>query len=1059
MTNKKLKLSASTTVQKKQKPIHILYTSVKYAVSKSGTVPPVNWADVIVPTSKDYPYLWTRTVVMYSDGSSTTSYSVSAMGSQGPAGTSVRILGTLSSVADLAAIKNPSVGDGYIINGMLWSYSGKPTNNYGFFEIGKVQGPAGKDAITIVVTPSTVIFDADTDGTFATTRSNNDGLGEDKSFQILVYEGENEVSNNCKYSILECENFTEYQKVDNMYFVTIQNGYGAVYNGGVQLKTYTFSDGKTVIRPCSEALIKIGVSYNDVTYIVQVNISVQVSAMLCKIYHDNEQLTSEYTAIKNDYASKSLLQQTANDINATVEKQSKRIGELETSTEEHTSEISNLKIQAGGISTSVEANKKQINGLSGKITENSTNISKLDAKADLITTEVRNQSDRIEGVGNTTKKHTEQISTLQQTSDGITSTIKKSVFGDNILRGQNGVGWSNNIEFDSAGPSYKFPKSSEWYIPPAFKDFGGDCILSFHKWGDSDVLINIYVFDQTYNDSIDYDVTIDKKAYDPNMKILGTSYKYTIADLKTYGTAGYVGTWEVNSVDGVSVGDKVAIQVFDTNARSVKHIYASVTEINNEAKTVKAESIDLLYPAYAVVINASTGVIFNNTEIGKMHYDKELDRYWIRFKEASDTNKTFLIKFRPEADGETYISRVMVEDGVDEPHKYMDGFAEAQSMIKQTANEIIQQVGDTYVRIGDGNITLNGDTKVNGSLTLNSEDQGFILNGDNGKTEISPKSIGTSSDFKSKVSHTIRTNISFYRTYGVPAIDKNKYFFDWTTQQVLGTIPGGSYLVFKNFKQSVFSTNGDELTVPSTTFEIYENDTLKKSVFITKASQESIVEYTVSEESTVKVVARSKMYKYIYSNSNQGKIAQNGKLDTIVPIIKFPSLFLSISWDNILPITNGYMLIGYDGLAINFGNNKSVYIGKDEFTANYGGHEIRITSDGIFKRNGRNVHVVSGAGTRDSPVPYTVEEPVDTVLCISNCANVIFPKNPYEGQVLKIFDKCSDNCYINSNGKYVVWYDEYGTGKTYGHKGIELENRITWQFTYMNGRWYTERIM
>ena len=153
------------------------------------------------------------------------------------------------------------------------------------------------------------------------------------------------------------------------------------------------------------------------------------------------------------------------------------------------------------------------------------------------------------------------------------------------------------------------------------------------------------------------------------------------------------------------------------------------------------------------------------------------------------------------------------------------------------------------------------------------------------------------------------------------------------------------------------------------------------------------------------------------------------------------------------------MLIGYDGLAINFGNNKSVYIGKDEFTANYSGHEIRITSDGIFKRNGRNVHVVSGAGTRDSPVSYTVEEPVDTVLCISNYANVIFPKNPYEGQVLKIFDKCSDNCYINSNGKCVVWYDEYGTGKTYGHKGIELENRITWQFTYMNGRWYTERIM
>ena len=75
-------------------------------------------------------------------------------------------------------------------------------------------------------------------------------------------------------------------------------------------------------------------------------------------------------------------------------------------------------------------------------------------------------------------------------------------------------------------------------------------------------------------------------------------------------------------------------------------------------------------------------------------------------------------------------------------------------MIKQTANEILAQVNDTYIKIGDGNITLNGDTKVNGSLTLNDEKQGFLLLGNGGITEISPKSIGTYNDFKSSNNNT-----------------------------------------------------------------------------------------------------------------------------------------------------------------------------------------------------------------------------------------------------------------------------------------------------------------
>ena len=88
-----------------------------------------------------------------------------------------------------------------------------------------------------------------------------------------------------------------------------------------------------------------------------------------------------------------------------------------------------------------------------------------------------------------------------------------------------------------------------------------------------------------------------------------------------------------------------------------------------------------------------------------------------------------------------WISRLMLEESVEYPHKYNNTGQASQSMIKQTAESILAQVNDTYIKIGDGNITLNGDTKVNGSLTLNDKKQGFLLVGNGGTTEISPNSI------------------------------------------------------------------------------------------------------------------------------------------------------------------------------------------------------------------------------------------------------------------------------------------------------------------------------
>ena len=88
-------LTTSITLHRKPKDgssVTIISKSVTYQISASGTETPTgSWSDKVVLTTDTKPYLWTRTIVVYSDTNSTTSYSVSYRGKDG---TSVTILST-----------------------------------------------------------------------------------------------------------------------------------------------------------------------------------------------------------------------------------------------------------------------------------------------------------------------------------------------------------------------------------------------------------------------------------------------------------------------------------------------------------------------------------------------------------------------------------------------------------------------------------------------------------------------------------------------------------------------------------------------------------------------------------------------------------------------------------------------------------------------------------------------------------------------------------------------------------------------------------------------------
>lgn len=170
--NKKFSFAVAKTGAKGEDGISITISSteVKYVASDSGTTTPgssANWSTT-VPTVENGQFLWTRTIVNYSDETSTTSYAVSYKGTNGTNGTSVAISST--SVTYQASSSGtttptgiwqsavPSVNEGQYLwtktyvkysdntEATSYSVSYKGTNG--------TDGNDGKDAIAMTITAS-----------------------------------------------------------------------------------------------------------------------------------------------------------------------------------------------------------------------------------------------------------------------------------------------------------------------------------------------------------------------------------------------------------------------------------------------------------------------------------------------------------------------------------------------------------------------------------------------------------------------------------------------------------------------------------------------------------------------------------------------------------------------------------------------------------------------------------------------------------------------------------------------------------------------------------------
>lgn len=370
------------------------------------------------------------------------------------------------------------------------------------------------------------------------------------------------------------------------------------------------------------------------------------------------------------------------------------------------------------IKTTVQDNTTSITDLAGKVQTNTNNISSITQKANSIESKVTSNTTTINNLSGSVTSLQSDMSDVKQTASSITSTVssmKDEIIGENCMLGLNGQGWSSNTIYTDAGNSFHC-ESTDWFQSHPIEDFNGDYTFSFNLWstnGDN-LQIKILDFTQTYYDDGIYNQYVDFGTYTP-CKILTTSSSVSNVTLTNYATSGTSSTWTYTNTETITlaVGDNVAVRVTNNTNSRYNSIYGTVSAINTSSKSVTVKAIALLDQPNTICTLSCPMDKKDGTDINYLHYDEKLGRYWIRFKESRGTAKTFVILFRNLSTSSIgYISRLMLEEGVKYPHKYNSTGQASQSMIKQTANEILMSVNNTYLKIGDGNITLNGDTQV-----------------------------------------------------------------------------------------------------------------------------------------------------------------------------------------------------------------------------------------------------------------------------------------------------------------------------------------------------------
>ena len=157
------------------------------------------------------------------------------------------------------------------------------------------------------------------------------------------------------------------------------------------------------------------------------------------------------------------------------------------------------------------------------------------------------------------------------------------------------------------------------------------------------------------------------------------------------------------------------------------------------------------------------------------------------------------------------------------------------STILQRADAIELKVNETSIKLAEG-IELNGDTVVNGSVTINDNDTGFILKGNTGTTQITADSIGAYNDFYNKA-NTVKMTSGYSVSFSGSTINSQERF-NFSFTKSLGKVNSGKNVNIKTSSISFMKPNSG--TILSGSLSTYKVEILEGStVKVTKSSTSS----------------------------------------------------------------------------------------------------------------------------------------------------------------------------------------------------------------------------
>lgn len=467
------------------------------------------------------------------------------------------------------------------------------------------------------------------------------------------------------------------------------------------------------------------------------------------------------------------------------------------------------------------------------------------------------------------------------------------------------------------------------------------------------------------------------------------------------------------------------------NGHDYYDVYSNVVQLQ-QGETYTFSFYTEFNPNVSVAYSSSNKLpVEFNTYITKTRKDYADDTYLDNPRVAytfTATNDGYYVIDVGYQDHEEYKSfyRPQLELG-DKPTQFDINNQMLSSQIVQTANNILLQVSNCGINIDQRQITLNGQTVVNGNLTLNDANQGFLLEGNGGRTLISSQSIGTYNDFIQKTAIAQSVSLSNSEPL-VKTVESSTTYYtaSFRFEKEFGFAKSGSTITVTNESYN-FNNNGNltQYTVTSKQYMVRENDVYKGLLTVGEP-------FTISSDSTIKIVTNLSVR---FAKVNDEKQYVTSTLNYSINI----------------PINDAFTLIGFNGLGCNFANNKTVYIGSEGTYIKYGNAGFKITNNSVKKMNSDGVWV--NLDTKEIKIlpdsNYTLQD--DDEMLISNSTmtanrTLFLPATTYKGRTIYLKDYSQSEIIVNCPYK-LISSNSYSASST-----INVNNSAN-MFVYDGNYW------